>query len=133
MPDLVTALTGAARVHAVLRRHRARLGAELLQRIGERQRQVQVVVRVVVHRAVEDIGDAERQPARQRVRLAALLPPMLRLVALSCGCGTAAGSSAIRSAGLRPLSGSSTMRLLSITWPTPRLRVSTSLRVGRRP
>ena len=41
-------------------------------RIGERQRQVQVVVRVVVHRAVEDPGHAERQAAGQRIRLAAV-------------------------------------------------------------
>ena len=62
----------ATRVRAILRRHRARLGAEFLHGIGERQRQVQVVVRVVVHRAVEDPGHAERQAAGQRIRLAAV-------------------------------------------------------------
>ena len=58
-------------MRAVLRRHRARLGAELLHRIRERQRQIQVVIRVVVHRAVEDPRDAERQAAGQRIGLTA--------------------------------------------------------------
>jgi hypothetical protein len=53
-------------------------------------------------------------------------PCMLRLVASSAGCGTAAPASVIRSTGLRPLSGSASMRSFSITEPMPGLRVSTS-------
>ncbi len=51
---------------------------------------------------------------------------MLRLVASRAGCGTAAPASVMRSTGLRPLSGSASMRSFSITWPIPGLRVSTS-------
>ena len=50
---------------------------------------------------------------------------MLRLVALSPGCGTEAGASAMRSVALRPLSGSSSIRSLSMTCPRLGLRVST--------
>ena len=42
VPDLVTALTEAAGVHAVLRREAARRDAEFLQRVGKRQRQAAV-------------------------------------------------------------------------------------------
>ena len=54
------------RVHAVLRGEAGRRDAEFLQRIGERQRQVGVVLRVVVHGAVEQVGDAEGQAAGHR-------------------------------------------------------------------
>ena len=57
----------AARVHAVLGGEPARRDAEFLQRIGKRQRHVQVVVRVVVHRAVEQVRHAEWQAAGHRV------------------------------------------------------------------
>ena len=60
-----------ARMHAVLRRQRAGFRLEFLQRVGERQRQVQVVARVVVHRAIEHVAHAERQPAGQRIGLGA--------------------------------------------------------------
>ena len=52
------------RVHAVLRRQPAGRDAELLQRIRERERQVHVVIGVVVHRAVERVLDAVAQSAR---------------------------------------------------------------------
>ncbi len=65
-----------AGVEAVLRVLRAGLDAELLQRVGERQRQVEVVVGVVVQRAVEHVGDAERLAAGHRD---ATPPCMLRL------------------------------------------------------
>ena len=55
-----------ARVHAVLRRQAARRHAELLHRIRERQRQAAGVLRVVVHGAVEDVGDAGVHAARDR-------------------------------------------------------------------
>ncbi len=52
-----------ARVHPVLRGETGRGDPELLQRIGEGQRQVRVVLRIVVHGAVEQVGDAEGQSA----------------------------------------------------------------------
>jgi hypothetical protein len=55
-----------AGVHAVLRRETGRRHAEFLERIRERQRQVGVVLRVVVHGAVEQVRHAEGQPARHR-------------------------------------------------------------------
>ena len=61
-----------ARVHAVLRRQRARLDLELLERVGKRQREIQVVVRIVVRRAVEQIRDAVRLAAGDREREPAL-------------------------------------------------------------
>ena len=57
---------GAARFHAVRRREAARFDFNLLQRVGKRQRKVGPVVRVVVHRAVQREGQAERLPARHR-------------------------------------------------------------------
>ena len=51
------------RVHAVLRGQAGRGDPEFLQRVGEGQRQVGVVLRVVVHGAVEQVGDAEGQAA----------------------------------------------------------------------
>ena len=77
-----------ARVHAVVGVRRARLEPELLQRVGKRQRQVQVVVRVVVRGAVEQIGHAER-PDRRR-RQSPCRPACCGSMALSAGCGTAA-------------------------------------------
>jgi hypothetical protein len=59
-------------VHAVLGGQRARLDLELLQRVGERQRQIQVVVGIVVRRAVEQVGDAVGLAARDRERESAL-------------------------------------------------------------
>jgi hypothetical protein len=53
-------------VDAVLGAEAARCHAELLQRVGERQRQVGVVLRVVVHGAVEQIRDAEGKAAADR-------------------------------------------------------------------
>ena len=55
-----------AGVDAVLRGEAARGDPKLLQRIGERQREVRVLLRVVVHGAVERVADAGRQPARDR-------------------------------------------------------------------
>src|SRR5215208_3722797 len=52
-----------ARVHTVLCGETARRDPELLERVRERQRQVRVVLRVVMHRAVEQVGDAERKAA----------------------------------------------------------------------
>jgi hypothetical protein len=54
---------GCARVHAGLCRQRARRNAELLQCIREWQWQAAGVLHVVVHGAVEQIGDAEGQAA----------------------------------------------------------------------
>ena len=51
------------RVVAVLRRESARLDLELLHCVGKRQRQVQVVHRLVVRASVEDVGHSVRQPA----------------------------------------------------------------------
>ncbi len=53
-------------MHPVLRREAGRGDPELLQSVGERQWQVGVVLRVIVHRAVEQVGDAEGQTARHR-------------------------------------------------------------------
>ena len=63
---------GRARVHAVLRAERARLDLEFLQRVGERQRQVGVVVRIVVRRAVKQICHARRLSPGDRDQLPAL-------------------------------------------------------------
>ena len=63
---------GRARVHAVLRAERARLDLEFLERVGERQRQVGVVVRIVVRRAVEQICHARRLSPGDRDQLPAL-------------------------------------------------------------
>ena len=56
------------RVMAVARRQRAGLDLELLQRVGERRRQVQVVERIVVRAAVHDVGDAVGLAAGDRDR-----------------------------------------------------------------
>src|SRR5215813_5868216 len=48
---------------AVLRGQRARLDLELLQRVGKRQRQVQVIVGIVVRAPVQQVGDAVGYPA----------------------------------------------------------------------
>ena len=56
----------AARLHAVLRVLRAGLHADFLHRIGKRQRQVDAVVPVVVHRTVEEVLHAELLTARDR-------------------------------------------------------------------
>ena len=55
-------------VVAVARRQRAGLDLELLQRVGERRRQVQVVERIVVGAAVHDVGDAVGLAAGDRDR-----------------------------------------------------------------
>ena len=52
------------RVHAVVGGQSARRDAELLHRVGERERQIEVVVRVVVHRPVEHVGHAGAETAR---------------------------------------------------------------------
>ena len=61
-----------AGVHAVAGRRGARFELELLQRVGEGQRQVQVVVRVVVGGAVEHVGDAKALTAGDGNRAPAL-------------------------------------------------------------
>ena len=53
---------------AVPRRQRAGLDLELLQRVGKRRRQVQVVERIVVRPAVHDVGDAVGLAAGHRDR-----------------------------------------------------------------
>ena len=55
-------------VITVARRQRAGLDLELLQRIGERRRQVQAVERIVVRAAVHDVGDAVGLAAGHRDR-----------------------------------------------------------------
>src|SRR5207253_10656427 len=55
-----------ARVHPVLGREAARRHPEFLKRIGERQRQVGVALRVVVRRTVQRVRHAEWQAARDR-------------------------------------------------------------------
>ena len=59
----MTRVDRRARVHAVLRGEARRSDPELLQRVGEGQRQVGVVLRVIVHGAVEQVGHAEGQAA----------------------------------------------------------------------
>ena len=90
---------------AVARRQRAGLDLELLQRVGKRRRQVQVVERIVVRAAVHDVGDAVGLPAGDRDR---------RRSESSCWCsGRRAGADVARpdrkisSVAWRPLSGSS--------------------------
>ena len=56
----------AARLDAVLRVLRAGLHTELLHRVGERQRQVDAVIPVVVHRAVQQILHTELLAAGDR-------------------------------------------------------------------
>ena len=51
---------------AVLGGEAAGRNPELLQGVRERQRQIHVLLRVVVHRPVEDVGDGGGQPARHR-------------------------------------------------------------------
>ncbi len=60
-PGLRHGIDRRARVHAVLRAQPAGRDAEFLQRVGKRHRQVGVVVDVVVHGAVQRVGDAEVQ------------------------------------------------------------------------
>ena len=55
-----------ARMHAVLRGETARRHAEFLERVGEREWKVGVLLGVVVRCAVERIADAGRQAARDR-------------------------------------------------------------------
>ena len=71
VPDFVTAFTDAPECMPFCGAQAARGDAEFLQRVREGQRQVQVVVGVVVHRAVERVGDAVRQAAADRDRDAA--------------------------------------------------------------
>ena len=111
-------------MHAVLRVLRAGLDPELLHRIGKRQRQVQAVVRVVVHRAVEQVRHAERLAAGDRdaaaraCRLAAR--PGLPVSTARAGEHDRALPT------LRPSSGSASTASLSMTAPIAGLRVSTS-------
>ena len=53
-------------MHAVLRGETARRHAEFLERVGEREWQIGVLLGVVVRCAVERIADAGRQAARDR-------------------------------------------------------------------
>ena len=107
-------------MHPVLRAETASCDAELLQRVRERHRQIHVVLGIVVHRAVKEIGHAERQAAGDRNAHAA---GMLRVVAMPV-C-TAAPARTIRSVTWRPWSGSSTIRSFSTTSLIPALRTST--------
>ena len=68
-----------ARVHPVLGVEPARRDAELLQRVREGERQVQVVLRVVVHGAVEQVRHAEGLAAGDRDAHAAGHRPVRRL------------------------------------------------------
>jgi hypothetical protein len=83
VPDLVTALTDAPECIPFCARESAGRDAELLQRVRERQRQVGVVLRIVVDGAVEQIRDAEVQSAATAIFTAlppqSLQPPKLRL------------------------------------------------------
>ena len=108
---------------AVPRRQRAGLDLELLQRIGERRRQVQVVERIVVGPAVHDVGDAVGLAAGDRDGDG-------RDSSCSCsgrrlGADVARPDRKISSVAWRPFSGISMTCWLSITWPTPVDRVST--------
>jgi hypothetical protein len=58
-------------VHAVLGGQSAGLHLEFLQRIGERQRQVEVVVRIIMHRPIEHVRGSERCSARDGKSFAA--------------------------------------------------------------
>jgi hypothetical protein len=53
-------------VHAILRGEAARGDAELLQRVRKRQRKIDVLLRVAVHRPVEGVTDAGREPTGHR-------------------------------------------------------------------
>ena len=93
---------------------------------GKRQRQVQIVVRVVVRRAVEHVRHAERQSAGHASRPG-------RPAAAHAAAGRVqrrlrhdAGRNCIRSAGVASVQRQVQIRLLSITWPTPSLPVSMS-------
>ena len=70
-------------MHAVVGGQAARRHAEFLQRVGERERHVQVVVGIVVHGAVKDVRDAGAQPAghrdRHRIGSAALAADLARV------------------------------------------------------
>ena len=66
-------------MHAVLRRQRAGFRPELLKRIGERQRKIQVVVRIVVRGSIQDVRDTEGQPAGHRIGQSALHAPAGRI------------------------------------------------------
>ena len=59
-------------MHPALRRQGAGLRLELLQRVREWQRKVQVVAWIVVHGPVQHVCHAERQSAAQRVGLPAV-------------------------------------------------------------
>ena len=61
-------------MHPVLRRQAAGGHLELLQRIRERERQPAVTADVVVHGAVEGVGDAGEHAARDRDLRPALEP-----------------------------------------------------------
>jgi hypothetical protein len=50
-------------VDAVLRGEAAGRDAKLLERVGKRQREIDVFLRVIVRRAIERVADAGRQPA----------------------------------------------------------------------
>ena len=112
VPDLVTALTDAPECMPFLAVVALVSTRNSCSASGKRQRQVQVVVRVVVRGAVEQIRHAEGLPPATEYACAALHAAARgverRLRHRRAG-------SAIRSAGLRPLSGSSRMRLFSIT------------------
>src|SRR4030095_13469838 len=64
-----------ARVHAVVRRRGARLESELLECVGERKREVEVVVRVVMSGAVEQISHTDGRSAGNGNGSAALHAP----------------------------------------------------------
>ena len=67
------------RVEAILGGQAARGHPEFLERIGERQRQVHVLLRVVVRRAVERVADAGRKSAGDGDPHAAWRSPVRRL------------------------------------------------------
>jgi hypothetical protein len=57
---------GRARVHPVFGREPLVADAEFLERIGKRQREVGIALRVVVRRTIQRVGHAERQAAGHR-------------------------------------------------------------------
>jgi hypothetical protein len=67
-----------ARVHPVLGVEPARCDAEFLKRVGEGERQIEVVLRVVVHGAIEEVRHAVRESAAHRDPQAARHGPVWR-------------------------------------------------------
>ena len=117
----------AAGLESVLRVLRARLYAELLHGVGERQGQVHAVIDVVVQRTVEEVCHAELLASGDGDPTALREAP-----ARGFPVSTAAPAIMTSITGFRPSSGSASTCSLSMTAPIAGLRVSTSGAAARR-